>query len=135
MERQDALGRVERPLFLRQTLGGAVVDQRVKRVLDNGFREGAGRVVRAAGAAVGACGNEDTAGGDHHGELEGITAQQASEGTHPRHQGRIVVAGSAQSVEGVGRQADRQGVRKGIGGAASRLAQKGDQIQILTQRR
>ena len=46
---------------LGNPFGGADVDQRLQRVLHDGFGQALGRVVRAAAAPVGPCGDEDAA--------------------------------------------------------------------------
>ena len=45
----SSAGRLQLPLSLRLPLGGADVDQRLQRVLDDRLGQALGRVVRAAG--------------------------------------------------------------------------------------
>ena len=49
----SSLAGAQLPFLLRLSLGGADVDQRLQRVLDDRLGQAAGRVVGAAGAPVG----------------------------------------------------------------------------------
>ena len=51
-EGEQFLGGAQGPLALRQPFGGAMVNQRLQGVLDDGFREGARGVVGAGAAAL-----------------------------------------------------------------------------------
>ena len=79
-EREDFLRRFELPFLLRLALGRADIDERLQRVLDDGFGEDWRRVVRAGAAAVGARGDVDAALGNDDELAEAVLAEQAGEG-------------------------------------------------------
>src|SRR4051794_23840001 len=64
LEAEKFPGRADRPLPPEQALGGPELDERLRGMLDNGFGQAPGRVVRPATAAVGPRRDEDAARGD-----------------------------------------------------------------------
>ena len=64
-----------------QPLGGADVYQWLQGVLHDGFGQALGRVVRAATAPVGPCGDEDAARGDDDGVFHIITKENQDKPT------------------------------------------------------
>ena len=71
------------PLVFGQSLGRADVDQRLQRVLHDGFGQALGRIVRAAAASVSPGRNEDTARCDDDRVIHVIEPHQSCERLHP----------------------------------------------------
>ena len=97
-QREDFPGRFELPLRLRLAFGGAEVDERLQRVLDDGLGEAARGVMGAGATAVAARGDINAALGNDDQLLEAVPAQQSGEGSDPLREQRVLTAGDEQRV-------------------------------------
>ena len=76
LEGEQFLGGLELPLILGQPLGRSEIDERLQRVLDDGFGEAARGVMGAGAASVAARGDVEAVLGTDHGTTERVLAQQ-----------------------------------------------------------
>jgi hypothetical protein len=125
LELEDRGGRAELPLVAGEALGGAEVAEGLEGVADDRAGQLGRGVVGAGGAALGALGDVEAAGGEDDGDLVGVAAEQRGPEFDAREEGLVVVAGAEEQATLLGRGgvADGGGSLEGVGAAAGGLAE------------
>ena len=113
LEIEEFLGGAELPFLFRLALGGAVVDQRLQGVADDGFGQAGGRVVGAGRTPVGSLGDVDASLANHDRLAEGIGADQVRKGERLLEERVVVATSGSQSAGVVGFDCFLQGVDEG----------------------